>query len=89
MNVVVTEYNDNWKQMFREESQNIKNIFANELIDIHHIGSTSVPGLKAKPIIDMMPVVKDIERIDLFNDQMTGMGYECMGNTSNPYISDR
>lgn len=79
MNVVVTEYNDKWSQMFVEEAEIIKEIFADELIGIHHIGSTSVPGLKAKPIIDMMPVVKHIERIDSYNEQMTALGYECMG----------
>ncbi|NOU96615.1 GrpB family protein [Paenibacillus sp. LMG 31456] len=79
MNVVVTGYNDNWKQMFREEAQKIKNIFGDELIDIHHIGSTSVPGLIAKPVIDIMPVVKDIEKIDSYNEQMIGLDYECMG----------
>jgi len=79
MNVVVTEYNEDWKQKFSEEAQKIKDIFADELIDIHHIGSTSVPGLKAKPIIDIMPVVKDIEKVDSFNDRMEDIGYECMG----------
>lgn len=79
MHVVVTNYNENWKQLFNEESQKIKDIFGDQLIDIHHIGSTSVPGLKAKPIIDIMPVVKDIEKVDSFNEQMTGLGYECMG----------
>lgn len=79
MNVVVTEYNEDWKQKFSEEAQKIKNIFGDELIDIHHIGSTSVPGLKAKPIIDIMPVVKDIEKVDSFNEQMEDIGYECMG----------
>lgn len=79
MNVVVTEYNDNWKQKFSEESQKIKEIFGEELIDIHHIGSTSVPELKSKPIIDMMPVVKHIEKIDSFNERMEQLGYECMG----------
>jgi len=79
MNVIVTEYNVNWNQKFNEESQKIRDIFGEELIDIHHIGSTSVPGLKAKPIIDIMPIVKDIEKIDSFNEQMAGLGYECMG----------
>jgi len=79
MNVVVTEYNEDWKQKFSEEAQKIKDIFADELINIHHIGSTSVPGLKAKPIIDIMPVVKDIEKVDSFNDRMEDIGYECMG----------
>ncbi|MFM1652852.1 GrpB family protein [Brevibacillus sp. B_LB10_24] len=79
MKVVVTEYNDTWNHMFSEEAQKIKGIFGDELVDIHHIGSTSVPGLKAKPIIDIMPVVKDIEKVDAFDEQMTGLGYECMG----------
>ncbi|MFL1673323.1 GrpB family protein [Paenibacillus dendritiformis] len=79
MNVMVTEYNEKWDHMFREEAQKIEEIFADELLDIHHIGSTSVPGLKAKPIIDMMPVVKDIEKMDSYNEKMEGLGYECMG----------
>lgn len=79
MNVIVTKYNENWNRMFENEAQKIKVIFGAELIDIHHIGSTSVPGLQAKPIIDMMPVVKDITRIDSFNEQMKELGYECMG----------
>ncbi|WP_343226580.1 GrpB family protein [Paenibacillus dendritiformis] len=64
MNVMVTEYNEKWDRMFREEAQKIEEIFADELLCIYHIGSTPVPGLKAKPIIDMMPVVKDIEKMD-------------------------
>jgi len=79
MKVVVTEYRENWERKFDEESRLIKRIFGNELIGIHHIGSTSVRGLKAKPIIDIMPVVKNIRKIDGFNEQMTAIGYECMG----------
>lgn len=79
MNVIVTNYNGNWNRMFEDEAKKIKAIFGDELNDIHHIGSTSVPGLQAKPIIDMMPVVKDITRIDSFNEQMKELGYECMG----------
>jgi GrpB-like predicted nucleotidyltransferase (UPF0157 family) len=79
MDVIVTKYNEEWNLMFQEASCKIKEIFAEALIDIHHIGSTSVPGLTAKPIIDMMPVVRNIEVIDNFNTQMTKLGYECMG----------
>lgn len=67
MDVTVTEYNEKWNPIFLEESHKIKEIFADALINIHHIGSTSVPGLKAKPIIDIMPVVRNIEVIDDFN----------------------
>lgn len=78
-NVIVSKYNKNWNCMFEEEARKIKVIFGDELIDIHHIGSTSVPGLQAKPIIDIMPVVKDIAQVDSFNQQMIELGYECMG----------
>ncbi|WP_257348544.1 GrpB family protein [Pseudalkalibacillus decolorationis] len=79
MKVEVKEHNEKWERMFREEAQRIKDIFGNELIDIYHIGSTSVRGLKAKPIIDIMPVVKHIEKIDSLNKQMTEIGYEPLG----------
>lgn len=77
--VKVENHKDTWGHMFTEEAQKIKLIFGDELIDIHHIGSTSVRQLKAKPIIDMMPVVKQINKIDQFNQQMTEIGYEPLG----------
>ncbi|MFD2170463.1 GrpB family protein [Tumebacillus lipolyticus] len=79
MNVVVAKHDETWARMFSEESQKIRHILGDQLIDIHHIGSTSVPQLSAKPIIDIMPVVRDIEQVDLVNEQMTALGYECMG----------
>ncbi|WP_060625039.1 GrpB family protein [Paenibacillus etheri] len=52
-------------------------IFADALIDIHHIGSTSVPRLKAK-LIGMRPFVRNIEVIDDFKMQMTELGFELI-----------
>lgn len=79
MRVVVNEHNENWDQKFKEESQKLKDILGDEIVEIHHIGSTSVKGLKAKPIIDIMPIVKDIEKVDSFNEQMGAIGYEGLG----------
>lgn len=79
MDVVVTKYNELWSKMFDEESLRIKRIFGDEIIGLHHIGSTSVPGLRSKPIIDMMPIVQDLAKIDGYNHQMEQLGYECMG----------
>lgn len=79
MKVEVREHNEQWHQMFKDESCRINGLLGDELVDIHHIGSTSVSGLKAKPIIDIMPIVRDIEKIDSFNNQMEEIGYECMG----------
>jgi GrpB-like predicted nucleotidyltransferase (UPF0157 family) len=65
--------------MFKEEAERLNFILRNEIIDIHHIGSTAVPGLNAKPIIDIMPVVKGINTIDKYNEEMKRIGYEPKG----------
>lgn len=79
MRVEVKRYKEQWNQMFKEEAQKIEDIFDEELLDIYHIGSTSVSGLKAKPIIDMMPIVKNIKKVDSFNEKMAEIGYESLG----------
>lgn len=79
MKVMIKKHSEKWSQMYEHESCLIKDILGDELVDIHHIGSTSVSGLKAKPIIDIMPVVKSIEKVDLFNKQMEQIGYESLG----------
>ncbi|MFE8701489.1 GrpB family protein [Cytobacillus sp. FJAT-54145] len=43
------------------------------------MGSTAVPNLKAKPVIDMLPVVKNIDNIDQYNQKMMEIGYEPLG----------
>ena len=79
MNIIVTDYNENWVQLFEKEATLVKGILIDELVDIHHIGSTAVPNLKAKPIIDIMPIVRDIEKVNNFNEKMVAIGYEPLG----------
>ncbi|MBR7554038.1 GrpB family protein [Allobacillus sp. GCM10007491] len=82
--VEVTAYNEKWPILFQEEAERLKNVFGVELLEIHHIGSTSIPGLSAKPIIDMMPVVKSIEKIDAVNEKMKELGYLPKGEFGIP-----
>ncbi len=70
--------------MFAEEAEKLKSIFGDQIVNIHHIGSTSVPGLKAKPIIDIMPVVKDIGLVDKYNQKMEDLGYDSKGENGIP-----
>ncbi len=79
MKIEVIEYQEKWPQLFKDESEKIKDVFGKELMAIHHIGSTSVHDLKAKPIIDIMPIVKHIENVDSFIINMTKIGYESLG----------
>ncbi|MBS4191956.1 GrpB family protein [Bacillus sp. FJAT-49705] len=82
--VEVCPYNEQWVSMFEEEASKLSDIFGEEIVVIEHIGSTSVPGLKAKPIIDIMPVVKDINMVDKYNKAMQDMGYEPKGENGIP-----
>ncbi|PID21433.1 hypothetical protein CSV61_09410 [Sporosarcina sp. P3] len=79
MKVEVVEYDNKWPELFKNESQKIAKIFKDELVHIHHIGSTSVEGLPAKPIVDIMPIVKSIENVDAFTMEMNEIGYEALG----------
>ncbi|MCD4925442.1 GrpB family protein, partial [Enterococcus faecalis] len=52
MRVIVTEYQPAWVEQFEEEAQALKQILKENCLKVEHIGSTSVPNLAAKPIID-------------------------------------
>lgn len=84
MKVEVVKYRSEWTEEFEAEAEKIREILGDETIAIYHIGSTSVEGLSAKPIIDIMPVVKDISRIDKLNSAFESLGYECMGEFGIP-----
>lgn len=77
--VEVVPHNPNWRQEFERESQHIAIAVGNNVIKIHHIGSTAIPGIYAKPIIDMLVEVENIEQVDTRNLQMKELGYEAMG----------
>jgi len=57
--ISVVPYHADWPKVFEKEALKIQEALGADCIAIHHIGSTSVPGLSAKPIIDILGVVKD------------------------------
>lgn len=77
--VVVTDYNPLWAKKYEKESLLIKGILEDNCIAIYHIGSTSVPGLAAKPIIDIMVAVRSLEMADKVSETFSGIGYEYLG----------
>lgn len=77
--IVVTSYDPLWTKKFEKEAPLIKGIIADNCISIYHIGSTSVPGLAAKPIIDIMAVVKSLEEVDTVAEKFSEIGYEYLG----------
>lgn len=79
MNVIVEAYNEAWVKNYTNESRKIREIVGDNLVQIYHIGSTSVPGLSAKPVIDMLLVVTSLEDLDRIADKFELLDYEVMG----------
>ena len=77
--VTVTDYDPRWPQKYEEEKEKIRHILGEDLVAIYHIGSTSVPGLAAKPIIDIMAAVKSLDRTDQKAGKFIQIGYEYLG----------
>lgn len=73
-----------WAQMAAAESARLKAALGDLLITVHHIGSTSIPGILAKPIVDMMPLVRDLERLDASEDAIRALGYKWYGEFGLP-----
>ena len=82
--IVVVDYRPEWAEAFEREAARIANVLGENMVAIHHIGSTSVPGLCAKPIIDIMPVVRDIGAVDGCNAGFIALGYTPMSGFGIP-----
>ncbi|MCH8814740.1 MAG: GrpB family protein [Chloroflexi bacterium] len=75
--IIIADYDPSWPTMFEEERTIIGNVIGDTTADIQHIGSTSVPGLAAKPIIDIIISVAAIDRArNLCVEPLTTVGYE-------------
>lgn len=59
--IVLVDYDSSWPVRFQDERAKLTTALGTEAIGIEHIGSTAVPGLAAKPIIDVLVTVADIE----------------------------
>ncbi len=73
------EYNPEWKMWFQVRSEKIKPLFGDNLISIEHIGSTSIERMIAKPNIDILVVVKDLDDVTKRLESFTNEGYTPQG----------
>jgi GrpB-like predicted nucleotidyltransferase (UPF0157 family) len=80
MSIVVVEYDPLWVTTFEGLRQNIWPAVADVALRIEHVGSTSVPGLAAKPIIDMTVVVPTHSEVPIAINRLAGLGYVHQGN---------
>ena len=78
--VEIAPYNSAWPQAYEMYADELTAVFGQNLIAIYHVGSTAVPGLPAKPIIDIMPIVQSIDKVDKLTDKMAEIGYVAKGD---------
>ncbi len=82
--IKVLPYNPQWVTMFKKEADRLQNVLPKGLVKIHHIGSTSVPNIAAKPVIDLMLEVSAVELLDQFDDVMNTLDYIPKGEFGIP-----
>ena len=82
--VTVTEYDPRWPELYRQEAARLEAVLGGNLVRMFHIGSTSVPGLRAKPVIDMMGLVWDLGRVEACRPAFEGLGYKVLGECGIP-----
>ena len=78
--VVVLPYNEQWKHDFLQIKTELTNVLGQLTIEIEHVGSTSVQGLSAKPIIDIDVVIKDYSGLENVILALGKIGYQHEGN---------
>jgi GrpB-like predicted nucleotidyltransferase (UPF0157 family) len=86
--IQIVAYDPTWPSLYEAEAARLREVFGQEATAIHHIGSTAVPDLPAKPVIDIMVVIRDIRSIANFDPGMIGLGYrvrgECLDDLGTP-----
>jgi GrpB-like predicted nucleotidyltransferase (UPF0157 family) len=84
--VEVIAYHTDWPAQFEAEAALLRNAFGNTLVTVYHFGSTAIPGTSAKPIIDILLTVKDINCAD--DERILGnlrdLGYNAVGEYGIP-----
>jgi GrpB-like predicted nucleotidyltransferase (UPF0157 family) len=73
--IELSPYDVSWPRLYTLESERVTAVLGDRVLGLEHVGSTSVPGLPAKPIIDMLLVVADSAREDAYVPPMEAAGY--------------
>ncbi len=74
--VVIVDYDPRWPAMYEEERQRILDATGDLIVAMEHIGSTAVPGVGAKPIIDLMAAVDSLADAEKCIEPLKTVGYE-------------
>lgn len=74
--IKLVKHNSQRLEAFEQEAKNIKNIFGNKIVDLQHVGSTAIPGIVAKPIIDMILTVPSLKKFGKYTAALEKIDYK-------------
>lgn len=84
MRIQMVPYNPEWRQEFSREAAQLTNTLGENVVAVHHIGSTAIPNIYAKPVLDVLLVVHNHAALDAKQAQMEALGYEARGELGIP-----
>jgi GrpB-like predicted nucleotidyltransferase (UPF0157 family) len=73
--ITVVDYDERWPQRFRDVAERVRRVLGDDALGVEHIGSTSVPGLAAKPIVDVLLTVHDVSKEATYVPALTSAGF--------------
>lgn len=79
MKVELVAHDPGWASKAAAEAHRLRGVIGDNLIVVRHIGSTAIPGIMAKPIIDLMPLVRSLAALDRQAEAIKALGYEWRG----------
>jgi GrpB-like predicted nucleotidyltransferase (UPF0157 family) len=82
--VEVVPHDPRWRDAFEEESKHLAAALGENVVAVHHMGSTAIPNIYAKPVVDLLVEVRDINEVDGRSSAMESLGYEVMGEYGIP-----
>jgi GrpB-like predicted nucleotidyltransferase (UPF0157 family) len=82
--VELLAHDPSWSQLASAEARLLAEAIGPNLRIVHHIGSTAIPGIRAKPILDLMPVVGNSAELDRCQGKMKALGYDWWGEFGLP-----
>ncbi len=83
-NLTIEPHRNSWSRDFEIEAAKVQEALGPSLNALHHIGSTAIPGIYAKPIIDILADVTSLEAVDGRLHEMQPLGYESLGEFGIP-----
>lgn len=82
--VKLKSYNSKWKQAYEKEKKLLLNALGDLIVDIQHVGSTSIPGVQAKPIIDIAVTVESFKKASGYIETLERIGYKYKTDDDKP-----